>query len=277
LIGLTSKLEKGQNETIQNSRPVLCILVRVRRYHDAQADHDKPLKLINTKIETVIGVSDGASCSIHITGKSKPGQASVGGNQISQPRINGSKCEVDFEVGELDEQDARSERANAVAAEQERVRHQMKGAILNSRQPEINNFGGTGTAHTRQWVTDPINLTTTESTAYLTWTHNGFNAVYSAYGSWTPYKLTLSGWQTGYEWGFLSFDSPSLASVNYQVDFYNPVFCLGNTTYANHDATDILGYGDGQYGWDAYLTLYGGCIGLLTYHWLAICDNGACY
>jgi hypothetical protein len=82
----------------------------------------------------------------------------------------------------------------------------------------------------------------------------------------------------GYNWGFLSFESSDQASANFQVDFFNGVFCVfGNTTYANHDATNALGYGDGTHGWDAYLTLAGGCISLLTYHWLAICDSGSCY
>ena len=114
------------------------------------------------------------------------------------------------------------------------------------------------------WLTDPIGLivNSAQSIVEYNWYTDGHLQPLSTQSK-TEW-LSASGWTRTYWHAPTTFD-PYCQTLSKATNakFENPTFCLGYTTHANH-YNIVTGYVGGDYDYEAYVTLDGGCAALLT-------------
>lgn len=246
----------------------------------------RPLK--NSRIVTFNGTvtPDGTGCRFRystIVNRIKPTHAGI---QKSNPRFANGVCEIDFEIGEPDDVDVQDEkeRQERLATAQSVEAHEAAGYRTTPIEMKIVDLSKSdrrfSTAYasgfTRAWVTDPINIEVTSLRTDLSYAYdNTGNEVYNGSASCSPNWFTTSGWQKNYQNCFMDDGRPwSVESVGH-VEYSNPIFCAGNTTYNSYNTIRTRGTAyEIRFSYD--VTMWGGCTSLLTIQWIGLCNPGSC-
>lgn len=119
-----------------------------------------------------------------------------------------------------------------------------------------------GQGYLQVWYEDPvyIDLSLTRSTLNWNWSYPDLLLAGTTWHEAYWYWFGLSGWRLDSS-NRQFYNDGDLAATDTIGHFSNPIFCLGDTTYADHFQTLFYAADFGYWGWSYIVDKRGGCTG----------------
>jgi hypothetical protein len=187
----------------------------------------------------------------------------ISGIQAAPVKFNADgTCEQEYDIGEpIEPQPAPREPDKVHADALERL--SSKTSIgTNNREFKPNLWGGSNSGYLSVFYLDPINITVNSVRTDMTWTSDTC-CVTSVTGYGAFYKNEDTGWKEASH-DLNTYVSCEVGTATAMAHYYNPIFCVGITTYADYYYVTTLGNNQTcRMDTSFYATVSGGCSSLL--------------